>query len=278
MPKISIVLPVYNGQQYLKTSIESVLGQTYKDFELIIVDDCSTDSTKEIAQYYTSLDARVSYYRNNVNSKLPISLNEGFSKTKGEFLTWTSCDNMYLLHAFEKMVSVLQDNTDIGLVYASMQVIDESNEEKDLIKSGPSGDLIFRNVVGACFLYRRSVAERVGSYNPSLFLCEDYEYWLRIARFSKIYPLEDCLYQYRRHSNSLSHKNEKEIIAKGIAVQKKYYSVFVRNRHQTANFYAHLRARDIYNPLRQLYLFVVLFYSPKKFFLEVYGLAKRRFD
>ncbi|ETZ05459.1 hypothetical protein K737_300104 [Holospora undulata HU1] len=151
-------------------------------------------------------------------------------------------------------------------------------KKKEIIHAGPPDHLIFRNMVGACFLYRRSTAEKVGIYDDSLFLCEDYEYWLRIASHSKIRPIMKCLYEYRRHSDSLSYKNEREIIAKGISVQKKYYSKFIRTRQEAALFYAHLRARDIYNPFRQLYLLEVLFYNPKQFFTEIYGLAKRKFS
>lgn len=278
MPKISVVLPVYNGEKYLAASIESVLNQTFKDLELIIIDDCSRDSSGAIAQHYASLDTRISYHRNDTNLKLPNALNRGFSKARGDYWTWTSCDNLYLPRALEEMNHTLDRHNGVSLVYASMHIIDENGTKKQTLHAGPAGHLIFRNVVGACFLYRRSIAERVGIYDDSLFLCEDYEYWLRIASHSKIHPIMECLYEYRRHSDSLSNQNEKEIIAKGIGVQKKYYSNFIRTRQEAALFYAHLRARDIYNPLRQMYLLWVLFYSPMHFFAEVYGLIKRRFS
>jgi GT2 family glycosyltransferase len=175
------------------------------------------------------------------------------------------------------MLEVLSNDSSLGLVYASMQEMDAHGKKQDVIHVGPAKHLIFRNVVGACFLYRRCVAEHIGGYNPELFLCEDYEYWLRIATVSKLYLMDTCLYLYRRHNDSLSHNHEKEIIAKGIRVQKQYYRTFVKSQKEAALFYAHLRARDIYNPFRQLYLCVVLFYSPKQFFIEFFGLIKRRF-
>ncbi len=278
MPKISVILPVYNGEKYLKDAIESILNQTFQDFELIIINDCSQDSSEDIARYYTLLDSRVFYYRNDTNLKLPKSLNMGFSKARGHYWTWTSCDNIYLPDALKELNKALDADDEVSLVYSSIRIIDERGEKKEIINAGPPNYLIFRNVVGACFLYRRSIAEKVGSYDDSLFLCEDYEYWLRIASHSKIHPIMECLYEYRRHSNSLSHQNEKEIIAKGIWVQKKYYSNFIRTHQEAALFYAHLRARDVYNPFRQLYLFAVLFYDPKQFFTEVYSLVKRRFS
>lgn len=276
MPRISVILPVYNGQKYLEKSIESVLKQTYTDFELIIIDDCSTDLSAAIAQKFVATDSRVTYYRNNQNIKLPLSLNRGFSIATGEYFTWTSCDNLYLPLAFEKMLEELENDKSAGLVYSSMQIIDETNTEINIIEAGPSDSIIFRNVVGASFMYRREIAKQIGEYDPNLYLCEDYEYWLRIASHSSIKPINSCLYQYRRHSESLSHKHEVKIIAKGIGVQKNYYPQFINTKEQAAMFYAHLRARDIYNPFRHLYLFMVLFYSPKCFLNEVYGLIERR--
>lgn len=277
MPQISVILPVYNGEKYLKSSIESVLDQTFKDFELIIIDDCSTDASANIAKHYVALDSRISYERNDKNLKLPSSLNKGFSKAIGEYWTWTSCDNIYLPNALEKMLSVLSNNQDIGLVYSDMELIDEHGKNNGLIYAGPADHLIFRNVVGACFLYRRSIAKQIGFYDPTLFLCEDYEYWLRIARTAKIHPMKDCLYQYRNHKNSLSQQHQKDIISKGIAVQKQYYPDFVKTRKQSAIFYAHMRDRDIYNSFRQFYLLLVLFYNPKIFLKELKGLITRRF-
>lgn len=100
---ISIVLPVYNGEKYLRESIDSILAQTYKNWELLIVDDCSTDSSSEIAKEYVSKDRRIYYYHNENNLRLPRNLNKGFSLARGNYLTWTSDDNRFKPTALEKM-------------------------------------------------------------------------------------------------------------------------------------------------------------------------------
>ena len=277
MPKVSVVLPVYNGSEYLAQSIESVLNQTFQDFELIIVDDCSTDDSGLIAQKYAKADARITYIKNQTNLKLPNALNKGFACAQGVYLTWTSCDNVYLPNAFQRLLDILESEPDVALVYSSMEIIDAEGKLISFVQAGDPKDLIFRNVVGACFMYRKTIADQAGAYDPSALLCEDYEYWLRIARIGELKEIPEVLYQYRIHGNSLSANRLGEIISRGIRVQKNYYPHFIKTRRQAAMFYAHLRARDIYNPLRQLYLFIVLFYSPKKFFTEIYGLIKRRF-
>jgi glycosyltransferase involved in cell wall biosynthesis len=277
MPKISVILPVYNGERYLSDSIESVLNQTCKDFEFIIVDDCSTDNTAIIAQEYARSHSNVTYIKNDTNLKLPETLNSGFSVATGEYWTWTSCDNVYLPNAFERLLNALEQDDKIGLVYSSMHLIDETSQVTGYVEAGHAEDLILRNVVGASFMYRASVAKQTGSYNKQMFLCEDYEYWLRISIASRIKPISECLYKYRCHSGSLSSNRHREIIEKGINVSKKYYPFFIKTRKKSALFYAHLRDRDIYNPFRQLYLFFVLFYSPLVFFREFWGLITRRF-
>lgn len=278
MPKLSVVLPVYNGSEFLAQSIESVLNQTFKDFELIIVDDCSTDDSGKIAQKYAKSDARITYIKNETNLKLPGALNKGFACAHGAYLTWTSCDNAYLPDAFQRLLDILESEPDVALVYSSMEIIDADGKLISFVQAGDPKDLIFRNVVGASFMYRKTIADQAGEYDPNAFLCEDYEYWLRIGRMGELKEIPEVLYQYRTHGNSLSANRLREIISKGIRVQKNYYPDFINTRKQAAMFYAHLRARDIYNPLRQFYLFIVLFYSPKVFLKEVFGLILRRFQ
>ena len=120
---ISIVLPIYNGEKYMRESIESIIMQSYQNWELIIVNDCSTDNTAEIANEYVKKDKRIKYYKNDKNMRLPRTLNRGFSLSKGDYLTWTSDDNLFKQGAFEKMVDALKNNN-ADFVYASYETID----------------------------------------------------------------------------------------------------------------------------------------------------------
>ena len=113
---VSIILPTYNGKRFLRESIESVINQTYKDWELIVVNDCSTDNTLQIIEEYAQKDNRIKYITNEINSKLPQSLNNGFKLAKGEYYTWTSDDNKYYPTAIEEMVQFLDINNDVDLV------------------------------------------------------------------------------------------------------------------------------------------------------------------
>ena len=125
MPRVSIVMPVYNGEQYLKESIESILSQTFQDWELWLVNDCSTDSSPQIMEEYTKRDPRVHMLSNLENQKLPRTLNIGFRHAGGEYLTWTSDDNRYKESAIERMVQALEENPSYGMAYSSMEYLQE---------------------------------------------------------------------------------------------------------------------------------------------------------
>ena len=205
LPLISIVLPVYNGERFLRTSIESCINQTYKNWELLIIDDGSSDNSVLIAQEYAKMDSRIFSYQNPQNLKLPKTLNRGFSFAKGEYLTWTSDDNLYHPQALERMMYLLQ-NTDAEFVFAECAIIDESGNRISSITAPKDyrSAIWDHNFVGACFLYSRSVYDLVGEYDTNLFLGEDYDYWLRIFSNFSVGYVDEELYQYRRHDKSLS--------------------------------------------------------------------------
>lgn len=202
-PEISIIMPVYNGERYLREAVESVIAQGFTEWELILVNDCSTDGTPAVMEEYLSRDDRIRVIRNETNQKLPRSLNIGFAQAKGRYFTWSSDDNRYMPQALEKMYQYLELHQDTGLVFANMDYIDETGKKTGSV-SRNAEEIWSSNCVGACFLYRREVAETVGGYDADLFLVEDYDYWLRIAKCYPIAHLPQCLYEYRNHGTSLT--------------------------------------------------------------------------
>lgn len=210
IPLVSIILPIYNGEEYMRISIDSCIAQTYKNWELIIVDDCSKDGTSAIAKEYEQRDSRIHYYRNETNLRLPRNLNRGFSLAKGDYLTWTSDDNYYRPMAIEKMVDHLEA-TENEFVFTRYSIINENDEElsQTVIPKDYKHAIWDDNFVGACFMYSKKVYETVGEYDPNLFLCEDYDYWLRIFAQFPVGYIDENLYAYRRHGKSLTAQNQK---------------------------------------------------------------------
>ena len=209
--KVSIILPVYNGEDNISAAIDSVLQQTYTNFELIIVNDCSTDGTFAILEDYLNKDERIKVINNPTNQKLPKSLNIGFYHASGDYYTWTSDDNLYKCDAIEKMVNILEKMTGFDMVYSDFIRIDSEGKELGVSELDEPQGLLVGNIIGACFLYTKSVAERVGEYDVNLFLAEDYDYWLRIMREGKIYHLKEKLYYYRQHGGSLTATRQEQI-------------------------------------------------------------------
>ncbi len=213
IPEISVVLPCYNGERYLREAVKSIMDQTFTDWELIIVDDWSSDTTPNIIRELVKEDKRIKSIRNSENLKLPRALNAGFEIARGRYLTWMSDDNLYENRAFARMYQELEEYGDISMVCADMLIID--SEGKVLGSSVTYDDKKFwrDNRVGLCVLYRREVYETIGGFDPDLFLVEDYDYWARIrSAFGYIQRIPEILYRYRIHDSTLTNTRSREIL------------------------------------------------------------------
>lgn len=217
---ISIVLPVFNGEKYLKESIESILNQTYTNFELVIVNDCSTDNSINIINYYKDKDCRIKVINNITNQKLPASLNIGFSYCQGKYFTWTSDDNIFNNNALEILRRSLIDNN-ADLVFSRCSVINSCGQEigkTALCKN--LDDIYINNIVLACFLYKREVHEQLNGYDTNKFLVEDYDFWLRAYEKFKFYYEREILYKIRFHAGNLGSSNWELVKLKKIELLK----------------------------------------------------------
>lgn len=223
---VSIVLPVYNGADLLAEAIDSILSQTYEDFELIAVNDGSQDATGEILNEFAKQDPRFIVIHQE-NQKLPRALNHGFALAKGEFLTWTSHDNCMKPEFLKKMVECLQRHPGWDMVYSNIDIIGE--EGAPLIGSTwfggyqhPSGsehvylpkdtgelNTVANNFIGGAFMYRQRVPWLIGDYSPFRYTREDYDYWLRANNLLTLRhsDFKEPLYDYRFHSSSLTHRD-----------------------------------------------------------------------
>ncbi|TDE04581.1 glycosyltransferase family 2 protein [Flavobacterium hiemivividum] len=204
-PLISIILPVYNGEKYIEEAIESCLSQTYSNIELIIVNDCSTDRTLEICHSYVKKDDRIKLINNDINLKLPVSLNVGHRAAKGDFLTWTSDDNYYKTAALETLINIILEKQ-VDVAYSDLISIDENGELIGEVNYVGFENIVFGNFVGASFLYKKEVFQRNKGFNEKLYLVEDYDFWLRAMIHSKFYQVNEKLYFYRKHEDSLTHQ------------------------------------------------------------------------
>lgn len=211
-PLVSIVLPTYNGKRYLEESVQSVIDQTYDNWELIIVDDASTDDTPALIEKLVQRDDRITSIRHAQNRKLPGALNTGFAAARGHYFTWTSDDNLYRAHALAVMVQELENNPQIGLVYSDYSFIDDGGHVTGRAVVAPPNMLVRKATVDACFLYRRVVHETLNGYDETLFLIEDYDFWLRASMHFTFLPIHEDLYQYRYHDTSLTTTRHQQVM------------------------------------------------------------------
>ena len=202
---VSIILPTHNGERFIAESIDSCLSQTHKNIELIIIDDCSDDSTSDIIKSYIGIDHRVKIITQITKGNLPIALNTGHADSNGEYITWTSDDNVYNNDAIEIMVSeLIKTKTDI--VYSDYTIID--SESKILKKQSVKDPdfIIYGNPIGSSFLYKREVFFSSSGYPENLPLVEDYHFWLHSSKKYVFYKIPESLYKYRINNESLTSK------------------------------------------------------------------------
>ncbi len=227
----SVVLPVYNQAALVGDAIRSVLAQTHRALELIIVDDGSTDGTPEVLSAFRS-DPRVRVVT-QANQRLPQALSNGFALARGEYWTWTSADNLMEARQLERMVERLVNAPEIGMVYADYRAIDlhgsplvhwrAHNRSQPLSnvvhlpRTTERLNVIPDNFIGPCFLYRGWIGRVLGAYEPHQGV-EDYDYWMRINDLFTIAHLgsDEPLYWYRVHDNTLTARKDEEGIPEKI--------------------------------------------------------------
>ena len=222
-PLVSIVLPTYKRAHVLPLAIRSVLAQTHPNWELIIVSDNSPDNTEDVVKSFD--DPRIRYFRNDPNLKLPRTLNRGFSLAKGDYLTWTSDDNMLAPEAIARMVDALNGG-EADFVFADYYEFADTDADGNpldmrQVRLPDVPDMARGNAIGACFLYTREVYAQIGEYDPDLFLNEDYDYWMRIARQFRIQHIAEPLYYFRRDEESLYCSRYSEVRAGSLLVRYK---------------------------------------------------------
>jgi glycosyltransferase involved in cell wall biosynthesis len=208
-PQISVVLPVYNSEKYLAMSIDSVLKQTFSDFELIIINDGSRDKSSEIVKGFT--DPRIFYYEQS-NMGLAATLNKGIGLAKGEFIARMDNDDICYPERFEKQISCLQKNPEVGLLGTNAVIIDEYGQlfPHRFLKH-PSDNielkfaLCFNNpFVHSSVMFRKDVFEKTGGYSLDITVFEDHNLWSKFATLCKVKNLPDLLLKYREVSTSMS--------------------------------------------------------------------------
>lgn len=227
-------MSVYNGEAFLEETIKSVLEQTFKDFEFVIVNDGSTDNSIDIINKFVINDSRIKLVNNPKNIGLTKSLNVGINNSTGEYIARLDSGDFSYPDRLEEQVKFLNENNDVGLVGTWAYVVDDKRTILKELKYPTDDKIIKKDLINynpfvhSSIMFRRSVASQVGFYNEDYFYAQDYEFYFRLYPITKFANVPFFLVEYRRYSKSItSTKNKEQVMfankARDYAIKKCYY-------------------------------------------------------
>ncbi len=226
-PLISVVMSVYNAEKYLREAVDSILNQSFTDFEFIIIDDCSTDGSAEILFEFSEKDDRIRLITNDNNCGLTLSLNKGLRLANGEFIARMDGDDIADVNRFEKQIAYMLEHNDCVVLSGKVAFID-SDGMKLGESDNPLGHVDIEGrlwqgfgsaMVHAAVMFRKAAVDKVGGYRIEAGRSEDLDLYLRLGEVGKLANLQDILLQFRRHCKSVTAvaKKEKKKFLHGLA-------------------------------------------------------------
>lgn len=249
MPKISVVTQVYNHEKYIGECIESVLNQTYKDFEYIVVDDGSTDNTPQILK---SFGKSIKHIRQE--NKGPASaLNTAIKNASSEFIAWLASDDIFMPTKLEEQIAFFDANPGVDLTYTDFYIIDGNGEIKGEVRSPYYSDkktflynLLRGNFInGSSVMFKRDCIDKVGYFDEEMRYHADGDMWFRMLKYYKFGHVSRILLKYRWHDTNLSHnvkemKNYLNVYYKKVLSQYELEDIFskdiVKNHHKFKSY------------------------------------------
>lgn len=225
-PKISVLMPAYNAEKYIAEAIESILNQTFKYFEFIIVDDCSTDKTWEIIQKYAKINNRIIALRNKKNLGIPKNRNKLVLLAKGKYVIWQDADDISLSHRIEKQYNFMEENPEVGICGGWLQFFNEKGNQS--IRKYASDDKNLREnifkyspVAQPIAIIRKKIIYEVGEYNTDYQVAQDLDMSFRIGIKYKFANIPEVLLNYREHDKSVTFSKLKTQELNTIKIRKK---------------------------------------------------------
>jgi len=208
MPRVSVIIPVYNGEKYIAECVESVLSQTYRDFEIIVVDDGSTDKT---AQVIKQLNHQLTYvFQKNKGSAA--AFNTGIRNSCGEYLVWLSADDLLMPEALAELISFLAQNPDVQVVDSDYYLVDAQGAILSECRWPYYPDkreflyhMLEVNFFGSAVMFERRCIDTVGYFDEETGYAADANMWFRMAKYFRLGHIPKFLLKYRWHTENTSH-------------------------------------------------------------------------
>ena len=237
-PEISVIMSVYNGETYLAEAIESVRSQTFQNWELIVINDCSTDATGEILADFSRKDERIKVYTNETNLKLPASLNKAISLSAGTYIARMDADDICLPDRLAKQYVFMEENRDVALSSCRFMTM-----KNGVYASGGAGGrcefealkamlLVANPILHPGVIAKAEIMKTFG-YDTSLTCTEDLELWTRLAMANhKIEILPECLLLYRLHDKQITSTTLERQHTEVLGIQQKYYGTLLEEMNE----------------------------------------------
>jgi hypothetical protein len=210
-PRVSVVMSVYNGEAYLADALDSILNQSVRDFELIVVDDGSTDDTADILAQYRQTDDRINVHTHSSNLGIVASANDGCRLATGEYVARMDADDLCSPNRFERQLNYLSRHAEVGVLGTWFRVIDNAGRPTEIqrppILPGVIGwTLLFANCFcNSSVMMRRAVVEQAGFYHSeAMYGAEDYDLFVRLSRVTRLANLPEILCTYRFWPGNIS--------------------------------------------------------------------------
>ncbi len=209
-PLISLILPAYNSEEYLEEAIISILNQSFKNFEFIIVNDASTDNTQKIIKKYAQKDSRVKFIKNEIQKKIAKSLNIGIEKSSGKYIARMDSDDWAYPERLKLQFDFLEKNPDVVIVGGAIEVCDGNlkilNSRKFYLNNGDIRKHLFKfsPFSHPTIMMRREALNDVGGYDVFLEVAQDYDLYFRLATIGALANLKNTVLKLRTHSQSAS--------------------------------------------------------------------------
>lgn len=276
MSLVSVLIPVYNVEKYIEEAVNSILNQSYKNIELIIVDDFSNDSTFEILKVLKEKDNRIKLFRNSENMKIVKTLNFAFMQSKGEYICRMDGDDISQFQRIEKKVQFLKENSDISLVGCSVESIDEHGKLLSKKRMPSDQEVIARtlkyaNPVFHIWLARREVYDKLGGYREISYV-EDYDFLLRMVTLKLKFTNLSDYYGY-----SIRFRSGNTISQVGIVQRKAHrycYELYEQRRKNNKDEFS----IETYNTFVKCSSYEQKFFEISNNFLRKALIIKKRFS
>ena len=252
-PPISVLMPAYNAEEYIAEAIESILNQTFKDYEFIIVDDCSTDNTWQIIKKYIKKDSRIKAHKNEKNLGIAGNRNKLISMAKGDYIIWQDADDISMPYRLEKQYKFMEENPEVGILGGWLQFFNKNGNLS--VRKYATDDKVLRRkifiyspVAQPAAIIRKKLLDEVGKYDLKYPPAEDIDMSFRIGVKCKFANLPEIIIKYRENNNSATFTKLKKIELDTIEIRKKY----VKNPMYKITFFD-----QIYNFIQYISIFTI---------------------